>query len=81
MQLSRHEQDLAAKKELEKAGKPLPLDYTGDQEYVPTLDHDPHPAEYSRIFGRPETFRDQMHVAMVDGQLRYYRKVGKKGGK
>jgi len=79
MKLSTHEQNLAAKAELEKAGKPLPLDYTGDQEYVPELEHDPHPAEYGRIFSMATSFRNPVHVAKVDGELRYYRKV-KKGG-
>jgi hypothetical protein len=78
MKPSTHEQNLAAKAELEKVGRPLPFDSHDDLAYAPELGRDPHPEEYEREYLAWGPGMG-LHVANVDGVHRYYRKIEKEG--
>lgn len=66
-----------AKKELEKAGKPMPLVYRDDYLSLPELDVEPHPALYRElhtIYAKVEAIRQgfTIHGAKVAGVPRYF---------
>lgn len=66
-----------AKAELEKAGRPMPMDWNGDHLALPELDVEPHPYLYRELATVQSKISaleqgHGIHGAVVKGEKRYY---------